>query len=373
MDSDGERVKSDPATGTASQPNRSAVAHCTRIDELVRSASDGIDFDGLSVEHDERFTFETRSTRHKGLTESAFRTAARDHPRYVSNWYHWEHEVGGHGTHRREFLRWLEGARRPVSERYDALQTETGFSRTWGELALSVRLTEGFEREYTVRHIEDRDEDASALHTPDDPSAIRDLSRSTDDGTYRPLRTAPTLPTGWSFETNDPDDLYRVVEWVYPATVANWNEERSGNLDVTHFEETADRQTGIYAEIGALDGDALENAVVACCADSVCCKRREWDATDAEDIAVPRGDGEFPCREPCSLFVAAAREFLAVEREDADDGSRFERATERGTDGKQAFVDAIVVDSSVRDGELSDSGNRYRVRYRHAKQFEEVR
>ncbi|WP_446685168.1 hypothetical protein [Haladaptatus pallidirubidus] len=101
---------------------------------------------------------------------------------------------------------------------------------------------------------------------------------------------------------------------MYPAAVTNWNREREDALDVTHFVETADRQTGMYAEIGNIDEDALENAVAACCSDSQCLKRREWDASESEEIDVPRGDGEFPCREPCSLFVAAVREFLATER-----------------------------------------------------------
>ncbi|WP_394329565.1 hypothetical protein [Haladaptatus litoreus] len=157
---------------------------------------------------------------------------------------------------------------------------------------------------------------------------------------------------------------------MYPATVANWSKEREGNLDVTHFEETAERQTGIYANIENLDRKALENAVVACCADSQCCKRREWDAAENDEVEVPRGDGEFPCREPCSLFVAAAREFLAVERSDAESTEpTFERTTERDADERLAFVDGVETGRPVRDGEMSDPANRYRARYRRAKQF----
>ncbi|SIR00259.1 sirohydrochlorin cobaltochelatase [Haladaptatus litoreus] len=268
--------------------------------------------------------------------------------------------------HRREFLRWLESASRPISES----ETETRIEKTWGQLSISIRLTDNGEREYEIRHVEDRERDTSALDIYRDPTAIRDLSRFTDDGDYRPLRTAPTLPTGWSFETANPDELYRVVDWVYPATVANWSKEREGNLDVTHFEETAERQTGIYANIENLDRKALENAVVACCADSQCCKRREWDAAENDEVEVPRGDGEFPCREPCSLFVAAAREFLAVERSDAESTEpTFERTTERDADERLAFVDGVETGRPVRDGEMSDPANRYRARYRRAKQF----
>ncbi len=330
-----------------------SVSMVSAIDALVQSAAEGVDFDGLRVERDDdQFVFETSETRHEELSESSFREVAREQHRYVSNWHHWEREVGGHDTARRTFLRWLEGADRPVPERYVAIETESGVSRTWGELVLTVRLTGGFRREYEVRHVEDRGKDVSALHTHDDPTAVRDLTRFTDEGEYRPLKTAPTLPTGWLFETSSADDCYRVVDWVYPATVANWYLERDGNLDVTHFDETAARQTGIYAEVENLDRDSLEAAVTACCHDSQCRKRREWDASEGDELDAPRGDGEFPCREPCSLFVAACREFLNVEQEE----SRRENAEVAVADG-----------ATVRDGEVSDPANRYRRRYRRAK------
>ncbi|WP_458206729.1 DR2241 family protein [Haladaptatus sp. NG-SE-30] len=290
--------------------------------------------------------------------------------------------VRGYGTHRRAFLRWLEHADQPVPERYDALvetgaetdgRFRTGVTRTWGQLVLSVSLSEEgdeYERRYEARHVDDHEavggrvaDDAGAdtttdadLATYDDPTAIRDLSRFTDDGTYRPLKSAPTLPSGWSFETQDGDDLYRMVEYVYPATVANWHRERESHLDVTHFDETAARQTGIYAEVEELDREVLEYATEACCVDSQCCKRREWDATEDDELDVPRGDGVFPCREPCSLFVSACREFLKVEQRDE---------SKRG--------DAVTDGRTVRDGEVSDPANRYRSRYRRAKRLADER
>ncbi|WP_458188588.1 DR2241 family protein [Haladaptatus sp. NG-WS-4] len=312
------------------------------MDALVKTATEGVDFDGLRVEHDENegFSFETPQTTREDLTESAFRAVAREHPRYVSNWHYWNRVVAGHGTHRRAFLRWLERANRPVPERYDALaetgtaagtESRPGISRTWGQLTIGVSLSadgDESDRRYEVRHVDDRDVNRATLTTYDHPTAIRDLSRFTDDGTYRPLKTSPTLPRGWSFTTSEGDDLYRVVEHVYPATVANWYREREGALDVTHFNEASDRQTGIYADVGELGRDVLGHAVERRCVDSQCLKRRAWDASEDDEIDVPRGDGEFPCREPCSLFVAGARERLEVERADvsrrgdADDADR---------------------------------------------------
>nr|WP_227355717.1 DR2241 family protein [Haladaptatus salinisoli] len=350
--------------GARAPRGENASARDSPVDELVEAATEGVDFDGLRAEFDGEFTFETPETRRAGLSESAFRSFARDHPRYVSNWHHWERAVGGRDTHRRAFLRWLENANRPVPERYDALagteRGDGGVTRTWGQLALAVSLGDGGERRYEVRHVDDREADDAALATYHDPTAIRDLSRFTDDGEYRPLRAAPTLPTGWSFVTTSGEDLYRAVEYVYPATVANWHREREGDLDATHFEEAAARQTGIYAEVEELDRDALERAVESCCVDSQCRKRRAWDVGEGDELAVPRGDGEFPCREPCSLFVAAAREFLRAERE--DESKRGDADGESRRDG-----------ATVRVGEVSDPANRYRARYRRAKRVADER
>jgi sirohydrochlorin cobaltochelatase len=184
--------------------------------------------------------------------------------------------------------------------------------RTWGQLAITATKTDDGRR-YDLRHVDDRDADPEDLDSHADPTETRDAVRFTDDGEYRPLATAATLPSGWVLSGLDAPDLLRAVEFVYPASVANWYREERGELDVTHFREAAARQTGIYADVGDLGRDALDYAVEACCVDGQCCARREWDATADDEIDVPRGDGAFPCREPCSMFVAAAREFREIE------------------------------------------------------------
>ncbi|WP_342766344.1 DR2241 family protein [Haladaptatus sp. AB643] len=207
-------------------------------------------------------------------------------------------------------------------------------TRTWGQLAITTTRTADGSRRYEIRHVEDRDEELDELDSHADPAETRDRVRFTDDGEYRPLATASTLPTGWVLSDLDAADLLRAVEFVYPATISNWYRERNGELDVSHFRETAERQTGVYADVGDIGREALDHAVEACCVDSQCSARREWDAADDDEIAVPRGDGEFPCREPCSLFIAKVREFQKMEEcgeDDAEDGYRARyRSARRG-------------------------------------------
>lgn len=337
------------------------------LDDLVSAARDGLEYDDLAATlSDDGFTLVTPADRHEGLTEDEFRSTASDDP-FVLDWHHWEHVVAGHGTARRAFLRWLEGADdRPANERYDDL--EAGITTSWGQLAITVELADG-DRVYDVRHEDDLGRTVTETYT--DPLDARRLVKHDDDGRYRPLSTAPSLPHDWAFVDLAGDDLVRTVEFIYPATIANWQREREGELDVDHWEAVAGRQSGIYQIVDQLHGDPLEWAVEACCVDSQCVKRREWDESTDRELDVPRGDGEFPCREACSLFVTAARKFVTLEREDAREYTFELTPTEK--EQVEAIVDAVADDTTheIRDADLNEGANRYRARYLRAKRMTE--
>jgi len=332
---------------------------------LVDAAADGIDFDGLVVEHTEDgYHWETPDEQ-ATLGEDGLRERAEE--AYATNWYYWEHVVAGHDTPRRAFLRWLEGADdHAVPERYDALRG--GHTRSWGELAVTAVLSEGGGRRYEVRHEDDLGEDVDAYT---DPLEARHLVKHDDEGRYRPLSTAPSLPHGWAFVDLDSSDLVQTVDYVYPATVSNWHREREGDLDIDHWDDVADRQTGIYSIVEQLDDDALEWAAEACCVDSQCLKRREWDENDDEELDVPRGEGEFPCREPCSLFVAAARKFTTLEREESREYT-FE-LTPAEKEQVEDIVDAVADGRTdeIREADVYEGANRYRARFLRAKRMDE--
>ena len=341
-------------------------------DALVDAADDGVDFDGLTVEpYRDAYRFATPDDE-AILTSEELRERADDP--FATNWHYWEREVAGHGTARRAFLRWLEGAAASgddaeplaVPERYDALRD--GHTRHWGELGVTVVLDAEGRRRYEVRHEDDVGENVDAYT---DPLDARELVKHDDDGRYRPLSTAPSLPHGWAFVDLDGGDLVETVEYIYPATVANWHREREGDLDVDHWEDAAGRQTGIYGVVSELDDDALEWAAEACCTDSQCLKRREWDENGDEELDVPRGDGEFPCREPCSLFVAAARKFTTLEREESREYT-FE-LTPAEKEQVEDIVDAVADGRTdeIREADVYEGANRYRARFLRAKRMDE--
>jgi hypothetical protein len=145
--------------------------------------------------------------------------------------------------------------------------------------------------------------------------------------------------------------------------------EREGELDVTGWADTAQRQTGIYGVAQELPEQAVEWATRACCVDSQCLKRREWDIDEDQPLETPRGDGEFPCREPCSLLIAAAREWATLEREETRTVEL--ELTPSEHEQLEEIVDAVAegrVDE-IREADVDDGANRYRARYLRAKRF----
>jgi hypothetical protein len=337
----------------------------SQLKALRAAADDGVACDGLRVMQTEAgYAFETPEAIHEGLDESEFAAVATENPWFVSNWHYWQDMADAH----KDYLRWVERADEVgVRERYETLVA--GLAREWGQLHITTELGENGQRTYELRHTADSEIDANELDTHDDPLDAREIATLDEDGQYRPLKTAPTLRQGWRFMDLDGRDLVRTVEFFYPATVPNWHREREGELDVSHYRETAERQTGIYDVVDELDRDGVERLAAACCVDSQCLKRREWDESADDELDVPRGDGEFPCREPCSLVIAAARQFAILESEQSKT-YEFELTPSEKSQVEELI--AAVADGrtdEIREADLGDGANRYRARYLRAKRL----
>ena len=333
-------------------------------------AAEPIEYDGLAAEYDadeDSYHIETPG-RQTTLTADELSTVDAEAAAYISNWYFYTQEVGSEVTH--AFCRWLELADdRTVPDRYDALKT--GIDREWGQLRVTTTLADDGARRYEIRHVDDSDADADALTTHTDPFDARDIGTLDAKGRYRPLRTAPSLDSGWIFSELTASEVYEAVEAFYPATVVNWHREQRGELDIDHWRDEQDRQSGIYNLITVLPDEAVEWAAAACCDDSQCLKRREWELSEDEPLDADGGDGVFPCREPCSMVVAAGREWAKLEREETQT-YEFE-LTPNEKEQVEAIIDAVAdgtVDE-IREADLSEGANRWRARYLREKRFDD--
>lgn len=351
----------------------------SQLAALREAADSGVSFDGLSVTVDGgSYTLSTPEERHTGLDASELDDIAAANSAYVTNWHYWTQT--DRTDSEQAYLRWLEHAgEQAVPKRYDALSAEEqeqeqeqeqgeGLTRLWGEVHITTTLKEG-QRRYSIRHKDDTGQ--ADLVVYDDPLDAREIAKHDDDGRYRPLKTAPSLRTGWAFTGLSGRELLRTIDFLYPATVHNWYLEQEGELDVSHWRETAQRQTGIYDLIEELDGEQLEWLTEACCVDSQCLKRRQWDESDAEPIDTPRGDGVFPCREPCSLVIAAARTWTLLEREQTREYTLELTPSEK--EQLETLIEAVAegrVDE-IREADTDDGANRYRARYLRAKRLDE--
>lgn len=355
------------------------------VDALLAVAADGIAFDGLSVEYDGTYQFETPNERHEGISEQEIRALAVDSP-FVRNWHFWHERTPQHEP-KWAFLRWLEGRSTDGSDPEMTVPnasadgpSQTTHTQTWGQLHLTVTVTADGTRQYGVRHREDTaDESVEHVETEPlerlDPTGVRDRTRFDDRGRYRPLKTAPTLPTGWVAPALSPVECLRLVGWVYPASVENWYRERTGDLDLTHWDETMARQSGMYGVIktwNRRDGhDHVEWVAQACCADSQCLKRRVWEYDVETPLETPGGDGEFPCREPCSLVISAARRWT---RQEGERPQRYEIELTPTENAQLTRILDAVADGDVteiREAAFEDGANRWRARFLRSKLSDE--
>ena len=339
------------------------------------AAIDGIDFDGFRLSPaGAEYHLLVGDGEPRSVADDELGVALSDHADYVTNWYYW-HAVAPQKADRWAFLRWIEHAGDlDVERRYTAMG-DGKFARNWGQLRITVTIDADGERRYGLRHVDDADQPDAALDSHDDPLDARTLTKYDDDSQYRPLKTAPSLQTGWQFTDLDGADLVSAVDFFYPATVTNWHRERNGDLDVSHWRETMERQTGIYGLIQTWDrGEGHEHVewvAEACCDDSQCLKRRECQYDDETELDAPGGEGEFPCREPCSLVIAAARKWTKLESEESRT-YEFE-LTPSEKEQIEAIVDAVADGRAdeIRDADVYDGANRYRARFLRAKLFDE--
>jgi hypothetical protein len=246
-----------------------------------------------------------------------------------------------------------------------------------GRVFLQAHLCSLDGSRFSVRHVDDRGVMAGELERISDPFRARVVAQTTAEGAHRPLKTAPDLRRGWLFEPLDERGLWTVLDYLYPACVGHWHAGREGSLRVTHWAETAGRQSGIYSSVRLLVPDAVRDTVGACCGDSVCLRRVAWGLSPAQPEPLPGelleeqeagetdAGAEVPCPEACSMFISFARVVLGVERTPrapvAALGPLNEPELEQIRQLVRAAADGPI--DHPREGEFDQPLNRRRLRY----------
>lgn len=222
---------------------------------------------------------------------------------------------------------------------------------------------------YELLHREDADRPRDRLLTHTDPYAARPIAQTTASGDHRPLKTAPNLRSGWRLTELDASGLCIAVDYLYPACIAHWYSGRTGSLRVTHWRETADRQSGIYSPVRLLSDQAVRETVWACCDDSVCLRRVAWRIDESTPLGVfpdaRSGDTHVPCPEACSLFTSLARTVLTLERSPREEMPGLGVLGTKEVEQIREIVDAAANGTlgEIREGDFAEGANTRRIRY----------
>lgn len=245
-------------------------------------------------------------------------------------------------------------------EAFAAWVSENPDGRTFAQVL--VRLSDGG---FEVQHVDDAARDSAELVVHEDPRQAREISKLTEEGEYRPLKSSPNLRRGWVLRVTDDKALASAMNYLYPAAIVHWHLEREGELEVTSYRENAARQSGIYKRVQRLSDEGVQDAARACCEDAVCLKKTLWDVDGDTPLEAERGGGEIPCPEPCSIFVSFARRVRLFEREKKRDLDAIGLSpTEKGD--LAALVEAAATGEVelAREAEFEEPLNERRMRYR---------
>jgi hypothetical protein len=218
-----------------------------------------------------------------------------------------------------------------------------------------------------VRHKLDRDVPAAQLQTYSDPFAARDIATFTDDGRYRPLKSAPNLRRGWRMAELDFDRLVTAIDCFYPAALAHWHAWREAKLQTTTYRSCAARQSGMYRITTLLGDEQVRRVAACCCNDGECVKIPFWQIDETTKLGLEMKTStnhdhvSMPCPEPCSLFLSFARKAVRLEQEETMSVQFTKFDLELIARVLRSVLDGTA--GEFREGDYNDPRHRQRILY----------
>jgi sirohydrochlorin cobaltochelatase len=195
-------------------------------------------------------------------------------------------------------------AERSIADDLEAFLGENRGPWKMGQVLIRKNADDVFE----LRHEDDGAVAEETLITIFSLKDLRDWIRADREENFRPLRAAPNLRRSWIMRANDMTELQSILDYLYPAEVANgllWSEKK---LPTTAWQETAERQSGRFRVVREIDGAGIQELVANVC-ERGCLKRRLWAPVEK---SVEAGRNEIPllCPEACNYLIGKAREKL---------------------------------------------------------------
>lgn len=232
----------------------------------------------------------------------------------------------------------VTGIRNPALEAFVAeIQPELVLAQV-----LILRSGPGF----SLRHASDRAHAAETLRHLSIPE-LRGLAQTTEDGAFRPLKSAPNLQRGWTAKLNNADDLGLALGYLYPGAIADRYAVRHGPAPATDYRPFTNRQTGMYRVTQLASDSQAAEVIRACCHVRFCLKQRLWTAAGLHPDQ-PEQKSLVPCLEPCAILLEFARSAIRIAQADK---------TQSESSSEDARILADGQDAQVREADFSNPRN----------------
>lgn len=176
---------------------------------------------------------------------------------------------------------------------------------------------------WELRHSEDAERDDLEMFSKWQDARL--LANLDDGGSFRALKTAPTLRHGWKLLLPDANAVRLAVDFFYPAMLGVWMAHTRGEVVPVDLRETLGRQTGMYRITQKLTDEQAQRLIAKQCrTNGGCLKTILWrisagvsvpllppekfraEATTADSLPLL-------CHEACNILVAAARKMVKDE------------------------------------------------------------
>jgi hypothetical protein len=208
--------------------------------------------------------------------------------------------------------------------------------KVWAQVLIQSQA-----KDFVLRHVADHELPAAQLKALSLPE-LRKLAMFTASGGFRPLRSSPDLPRGWSFTCKTSEELWRALQELYPGSVPDWFAAQAPAPPVTHYRDFTNRQTGMYRVCQLLTDEQAANVTRAACHPRFCLKQRLW-TVEGLPPDPPAAKSAIPCLEPCAILLELARKAARIEQEEkigvqfsSSELQSFLAATERALENSQA-------------------------------------
>lgn len=213
------------------------------------------------------------------------------------------------------------------------------------------RTAEGF----ALSHVADRD--ASSLRVLS-VEQLRALADFTEQKQYRPLKSAPTLPRGWSCAASNLAELDAALRHLYPGAMADWFAAQQQVPPATHYREFTARQTGMYRTTTMLNDAQVAQVARAGCHVRFCLKRRLWTVEGLPADAVSE-KSLIPCLEPCAVLLEFARASARLEQREKQSMPLTEAEIAALSAALQTALQSSAADSREGDFSAPDNARRW--------------